>query len=65
MDVTMNQTRPCTISESIMQSCIEVKNMREGKALKRSLSELFANIEKWSNQEKCTQSSLLRDLKKM
>ena len=25
MDATMNQTRPCTISESIMQSCIEVK----------------------------------------
>ena len=51
MDATMNQTRPCTISESIMQSCIEVKKMREGKEPKRSLSELFANIEKWSKEE--------------
>ena len=50
MDATMNQTRPCTISESIMQSCIEVKKMREGKEPKRSLSELFANIEKWSKE---------------
>ena len=51
MDATMNQARPCTISESIMQSCIEVKKMREGKEPKRSLSELFANIEKWSKEE--------------
>lgn len=51
MDATMNSTRPCTISESIMQSCLEVKSMREGKTPKRSLSELFANIEKWSKEE--------------
>ena len=51
MDTTMNQTRPCTISESIIPSCIEVKNMREGKEPKRSLSELFANIEKWSKKK--------------
>ena len=51
MDATMSQTRPCTISESIMQSCIEVKKMREGKEPKRSLNELFANIEKWSKEE--------------
>ena len=51
MDATMNSTRPCTISESIMQSCIEVKSMREGKTPKRSLSDLFASIEKWSKEE--------------
>ena len=51
MDAIINQIRPCTISESIMQSCKEVKNMREGKAPKRSLSELFINIEKWSKEE--------------
>ena len=52
----MNQVRPCTISESIMQSCKEVKNMREGKTPKRSLNDLFTNIEKWSKEEKnkCT-----------
>lgn len=51
MDATMNSTRPCTISESIMQSCLEVKSMREGKTPKRSLSDLLANIEKWSKEE--------------
>lgn len=51
MDAAMNSTRPCTISESIMQSCMEVKNMHEGKTPKRSLSELFPNIEKWSQEE--------------
>lgn len=51
MDTTMNSTRPCTISESIMQSCLEVKSMREGKTPKRSLSDLLANIEKWSKEE--------------
>lgn len=51
MNTAMNQMRPCTISESIMQSCKEVKNMREGRTQKRSLNELFANIEKWSKEE--------------
>lgn len=51
MSITVNLERPCTISESIMQSCKEVKNMREGKAPKRSLNDLFANIEKWSKEE--------------
>lgn len=51
MGATMNQARPCTISESIIQSCKEMKNMREGRTPKRSLNELFANIEKWSKEE--------------
>lgn len=51
MDATMDSTRPCTISESIMQSCIEVKSMREGKTPKRSLGDLFASIEEWSKEE--------------
>lgn len=36
MSVAANLDRPCTISESIMQSCKEVKNMREGKTPKQS-----------------------------
>ena len=52
MGVIMEQTRPCTISESIMQSCKEMKSMREGRMPKRSLSELFENIERWSKEEK-------------
>lgn len=51
MSAIVNLERPCTISESIMQSCKEVKNMREGRIPKRSLNELFANIEKWSKEE--------------
>lgn len=51
MNAAINQARPCTISESIIESCKEVKNMREGKTPKRSLNELFANIEKWSKEE--------------
>lgn len=31
MSVAANLERPCTISESIMQLCKEVKNMREAK----------------------------------
>ena len=45
MSVVANLERPCTISESIMQSCKEVKDMREGRTPKRSLNDLFANIE--------------------
>lgn len=51
MSIAENSKRPCTISESIMQSCKEVKSMREGKIPKRSLNDLFANIEKWSKEE--------------
>lgn len=51
MSVAANLERPCTISESIMQSCKEVKSMREGKIPKRSLNDLFENIEKWSKEE--------------
>lgn len=52
MNAEINQTRPCTISESIIQSCKEIKSMREGKTPKRSLEDLFANIDKWSKEEK-------------
>jgi len=51
MSSDMNQTRPCTITESVIQSCKEVKSMREGSTLKRSLNELYANIEKWEKEE--------------
>ncbi|MCM1190823.1 MAG: hypothetical protein NC123_02445 [Butyrivibrio sp.] len=51
MSAVTNQTRPCSISESIIEACKEVKSMREGRSPKRSLSELFANIEKWSKEE--------------
>lgn len=46
----MNE-RPCTITESIIQSCKEVKAMREGKSPKRNLNDLFANIENNFDEE--------------
>lgn len=39
MNATVNVQRPCSISESIKQSCQEVKLMREGKIPKRSWSD--------------------------
>ncbi len=51
MNMIIEQTRPCTIAESIIQSCKEMKSMREGTTPKRSLSDLFENIEKWSKEE--------------
>lgn len=39
MSATTNFDRPCTISESIQQSCQEVKLMREGRTPKRSWRE--------------------------
>lgn len=51
MSAVINQARSCTVLESITESCKEVKSMREGRTPKRSLSELFANIEKWSKEE--------------
>ena len=44
--------RPCTVSESIVRSCQEVKSMRTGQAPKRSLSSLFAKIDEWAGEEK-------------
>ena len=52
MGMTMEQTRPCTISESIIQFCKEMKSMRESRMPKRFLSELFENIEERSKEEK-------------
>ena len=49
--ITIANQRPCTISESIIQSCKEVKSMREGKTPKHSLDELFSNVEKWVTEE--------------
>lgn len=51
MNADANLDRPYTISESIMLSCKEVKNMREGRTPKRSLNELFVNIERWCKEE--------------
>lgn len=44
--------RPCTVRESIIQSCKEVKMMREGKTPIPSLDDLFDNISKWKDEAK-------------
>lgn len=52
MSRKVNQKRYCTVTESIIQSCIEVKAMREGRMPKRSLDELFRKMEKWIEEER-------------
>lgn len=46
----MGIERPCSVRESIIQSCKEVKSMREGKSSLPSLEELFSNISKWKEE---------------
>ena len=45
-------SRPCTVSESIVRSCREVKRMSTGQVPKRSLEDLFSKIDEWTNEEK-------------
>ena len=42
--------RYCSIEDSLVDSCKEVKLMREGKKKKRSFSDLLKDIEKWNNE---------------
>ena len=46
MNAVMDTARPCTITESIKQSCQEVKLMREGKIPKRSWNDFKQRMEK-------------------
>lgn len=50
MDTAVKVKRPCSVTESVKQSCMEVKRMREGKAPKKSLDELFENITQWGRE---------------
>lgn len=52
MNRDANSSRYCSISESIAESCKEVKMMREGKKPKRSLDDLFSSMNGWENEEK-------------
>ena len=44
---SVTASRPCTITDSITQSCQEVRKMREGKIPEKSLDQLFSDIEQW------------------
>lgn len=44
--------RPCTILESLEQSCKEVKDMREGKAPKRSWKEFASKMKEEINKRR-------------
>lgn len=46
MNAMMNATRPCTITESIINSCKEVKAMRDGQTPKRSWKTFAEETEK-------------------
>lgn len=45
-----SESRPCSVRQSIKQSCKEVKKMREGEKPIRSLSALFERVEKWKTE---------------
>lgn len=44
---SVTTSRPCTVADSITQSCREVRKMRDSKIPERSLDQLFSDIEKW------------------
>lgn len=48
----MNNKRYCSVKTSLKQSLKEVKSIRNGKTPERSLDDLFANIEKWTNEDR-------------
>jgi hypothetical protein len=50
---TMNATiqRPCSISESLVQSCKEVQLIREGKLPKKTWKELKEELKNLKNEE--------------
>lgn len=49
---TMNATvqRPCSVSESIVQSCKEIKAMREGTLPKKSWKDLREELKKTKSE---------------
>lgn len=51
MNATVNAERPCTIAESIKQSCQEVKLMRDGKIPKRSWQDFRKRIAELTTKE--------------
>lgn len=46
-NTSINIARPCSVKESLVMSCKEVKQMQEGKPIALSLDDLFCNISKW------------------
>lgn len=52
LNAVVNVVRPCSISESIVKSCQEVKMMREGKIPKCSWSEFEQRMIKEMPEEK-------------
>ena len=47
---SVTASRPCTITDSITQSCQEVRKMRDGKIPEKSLDQLFSDIEQWCKE---------------
>ena len=46
-----NDSRYCTVEESIRESFKEIKLMREGKKKKNSLDDLWKKIEEWKEED--------------
>lgn len=43
--------RPCSVFESIEESCKEISEMRQNKKPKHNMNELFSKIEKWREEK--------------
>jgi hypothetical protein len=51
MEEMQETERYCSIKDSIIESCEEVKQMKKGKKSKNTLEDLWENIEKWKDEE--------------
>lgn len=49
--MTITDDRYCTIEESIIESCKEVVLMRKGILPKRSMEDLFLEIQEWDEED--------------
>lgn len=46
----MNEKRYCTIKESLVESCKEVKLIREGKLPEKTWKDLLKKVKKWEKE---------------
>ena len=46
----MEEKRYCTVKESLIESCKEVKAIREGRLPKKTWKDLLAEVKKWEKE---------------
>lgn len=48
--LNMEEKRYCTVKESLIESCKEVKAIREGKLPKKTWKDLMVEMKKWEKE---------------